>query len=148
MGIRWDILINYCPGNEQLVLPENHGCACPGSVLTFNCTTVGVGTTLWRGTAFKCQSTGNQITLLNSLFASGGVGSSGACNNGDIMARGISADGNCYTSQLNITVSPGLNQTSVECIYSSDRLSTIGTSALYVLLGKASINCIVSNYKI
>ena len=126
-------------GNEQLIAPESHECACSGTILTFNCTTVGFGTTLWKGTAFKCPNKGNQILLLNSLFSSGDTGSSGRCGD-NIVARGVKVDDNCHTSQLNITVlSEVLNQTSVECMYSSNQGSkTVGRVVITVILSKES----------
>ena len=106
-------------------------------MLIFNCTTVGFGTTLWNGTAFNCQNRGNQIILLNSVFSSGGTGSSGTCGD-NIVARGINVDGNSHTSQLSVTVtSSELNQKSVVCWYSSNqRLSTVDRAVLTVLLSK------------
>ena len=106
-------------------------------MLTFNCTTVGFGTTLWNGTAFNCQNKGRQIILLNSVFSSGDTGSSGTCGD-NVVARGINVDGNCHTSQLNVTVtSAELNQTSIVCWYSSNQgLSTVGRAVVTVLLSK------------
>ena len=123
-------------GNEQFTQPENHVCACPGSVLTFSCTTVGLSTTIWTGTAFDCLNTGNRITLRNIQFTSGSVET---CNNGRIAAQGVSIDGDRHTSQLNVTVTSRLNQTSIECKYNSDQgIVTIGMSILTLLRSKAS----------
>jgi hypothetical protein len=109
-------------------------------VLTFECTTIGFGTTLWNGTAFNCENRGNQILLLNSVFNSGGTlsGSSGTCGD-NIVARGIKVeDTQCHTSQLNITVTPdsGLNQTTIVCYSSTQGLSTVGRAVLIVLLSE------------
>ena len=118
----------------------NHQCACPGRVLTFNCTTVGLGTTLWTGSAFKCPNSANQIVLRNSKFSSASIESFGACNSGDIIAKGVNVDGNRHTSQLNVTVSAGLNQSYVECKYNSaEGLQTIGVVMLTVLLSEESV---------
>lgn len=123
-----------------MLAAANHQCACPGSVLTFNCTTVGLGTTLWTGSAFECRNSADQIILRNSQFASGGIDASGSCNNGDIVAQAVNVDGTCHTSQLNVTVSSGLNQTSIECKYNSDEgLKTIGEAMLTVLLSEESL---------
>ncbi|MCG8621975.1 MAG: hypothetical protein MJE68_08285 [Proteobacteria bacterium] len=105
-------------------------------MLTFECTTVGLDQTLWNGTAFNCENRGNQIILLNSAFSSGGLGSRGTCGD-NLVAQGTKVDGNCYTSQLNITVtSSGLNQTSIECVYSSEKVNTVGRTVLTLLLSK------------
>ena len=106
-------------------------------MLTFECTTDGFGTTLWNGTAFKCENRGNQILLLNSIFSSGGTGSSGTCSD-NIVARGIKVDGRCHTSQLNVTVTSdsGLNQSSVVCYSSSQGLRVVGRAVLTILFSK------------
>ena len=131
------LYINTFIGNAQLVQPENHACACPGSVLTFSCTTVGLGTTIWTGTAFDCSNTGNQITLHNIQFASGTFGT---CNDGRISARGIKveSDGDRHTSQLNVTVLSALNETSIECQYNDadQGIVRIGMAVLTVLQSK------------
>ena len=111
-------------------------CACLESVLTFNCTTIGLSTTIWTGTAFDCRSTGNQITLRNFQFDTGSFGS---CNDGKIAAKGVEVNGECHKSQLNVTISPGLNQSSIECKYNSDQgIVTIGQAILTVLQSKDS----------
>lgn len=122
------------------MVPDSVDCACPGSVLTFSCTTIGFGTTIWTGKAFKCSNSDNEIALRNSQFASG---SSGTCNNGAIAARSLTVtNGSYHTSQLNVTVSSGLNQASIECKYNSNEgLSSVGTAILTVILGKESTYC-------
>ena len=45
---------------------ESNACNCVGDTLTFECTvTIGKGT-IWRGSAFNCDSSSNEIILLNS----------------------------------------------------------------------------------
>lgn len=93
-------------------------CVCPGDVLIFECKIVGPGATVWTGTGFKdCPSQDNQILFLHNLFMTGSVSE---CNDGSILAKGIevidTVNGRCYRSQLNITVSPFINNTSVTCI--------------------------------
>lgn len=91
----------------------NSGCTCPGDLLTYECTAMGTasGVTVWSGTAIKCQYSSDMIILLfNSYY---GI----MCNNGDIMAKDISLEGNNYTSQLNITVTPDRFGKTIECLY-------------------------------
>lgn len=108
-------------------------------MLTFECTTVGFDQTLWKGTAFNCDNRGDQIILLNSAFSSGGTGSRGTCGD-NLVAQGIKVDDKCHTSQLNITItSSGLNQTSIECMYSSNEVNTIGKTVLTLLSSKELI---------
>ena len=88
-----------------------------GDNLTYECVSVGSGTTEWTGSGFTgCPSESNRILLLHSLFEmTGGV--SGECNGGLILAQGIERIDTCYRSQLNITIAPLLDNTDVMCIY-------------------------------
>ena len=87
------------------------GCVCPGDTLTYECTATGQdGLTIWTGTAFEC-SFSNELVLLHSRFTS----ASGLCNNGDIVARGVSVEDNNYTSQLNVTVTSETAGKTIEC---------------------------------
>jgi hypothetical protein len=56
---------------------------------------------LWTGSAFNCPSTNNYILL--SLYD---IGTGRTCNNGAIVGRILSIEGNSYTSQLNVTITP------------------------------------------
>ena len=91
------------------------GCTCPGDALTYECTVMGkiIGVTFWSGTAFKCRDSSDAIILLHSQFNS----SYGICNDGTIIAKSISLEGNNYTSQLNITVTPDIVGKTIECHY-------------------------------
>ena len=39
------------------------------------------------------------------------------CNNGTIVARMLSVEGNNYTSQLNVTVTPDTAGKTIECVH-------------------------------
>ena len=41
----------------------------------------------------------------------------GSCSKGSIVARGVSVEGDNYTSQLHVTVTPDTVGTTIECIY-------------------------------
>lgn len=115
------------------MLPSDTGCACVGDVLIYRCTTVGAGSTVWQGSAFQCV--GSSITLRHSQFSVPG-GVSRECNNGDITATSIDVSNNCYTSQLSVVISGGLNNRSVDCTYDfGTGLETIGTSTLNIIEG-------------
>ena len=94
----------------------------------FDCTTVGLGSTIWRVTAFDC--TANQIILRHTRFTDVG-GTSGDCNDGAIIGKSTGVDGNCYTSQLNATATAGLHNQNVTCILNSN--------GVMVPIGNASI---------
>jgi hypothetical protein len=101
-------------------------CACAGDVLTYECTVVGEtrGATVWRGTAFNCSS--QEIALLHSRFTDGTFG---LCNGDDIVAKSLSVNGNNYTSQLNVTVTPGIAGKIIECAH-DDNTTIIQFSTL------------------
>ena len=114
-------------------MPKNTGCACVDSLLTFTCTAVGGGSTLWDGTAFDCIGNGNSILLRHDRFSSGGV--DGQCNNGAITGQSIGVENECYTSQLNVTVDPTLNMRTIRCTHTSLTRTTIGETTLTVIEG-------------
>ena len=99
---------------QLVVLSE---CVCPGGELKLECTVVGAGFTVWRGTVFDCIS--NQIVLRHSRFMNGMA--MGVCNNGDIIGRSVnklSSDLN-FTSQLTVQLDVDATQEgrTVECVY-------------------------------
>ena len=76
------------------------------------------------------------ITLRHSQFESP-QGTSDECNNGHIIGRSLDVEGNCYTSQLTVTVSASFNNKTVTCIHNSGiGMSIIGVSTLTVVQGK------------
>ena len=139
------ILINKCllqsatpslhPATDTLLTPPGAQCACPGDVLTYTCCINGTGNTLWRGTAFDCISSSNEILLRHSQFGSGGA--SGDCTGGALTARSLGVEnGNCYVSQLNATVSTTFNGQSIQCKHNSNTgTRLIGESVLNVVSG-------------
>ena len=90
-----------------------NGYVSPGDILTYECTVMGAVSTFWTGSAFDCPNYGNEILLLHSRFLHSGT--SGSCNNGSIVARGLSVDGNNFTSQLNVTVTPVIGGKTITC---------------------------------
>ena len=73
----------------------------------------GVGT-IWRGSAFNCSSSGNEIFL---RFRSDSLGRSDTrtCNDGMITGRVVDTDGDYYTSQLNVTLDHDVIGETIEC---------------------------------
>ena len=92
-------------------------CICPGHHLIYTCTVHGemTGATIWNGTAFRdCPQ--DEIILPHSQFTST-RGSIGTCNKGDIVGSGLHVEGNNYTSQLNITITPDTAGKTIICAY-------------------------------
>ena len=109
-------------------------CTCPEDILVFTCIVDGGVITLWRGTAFSCPTTNNEILLRHTLIASRTA--SGTCNNGAIVGRGVGEEDNVYTSQLNVTVSSDLNSQTIECAYDDGtRTNVVSTTVITVLSG-------------
>ena len=112
-------------------------CACPGETVSFLCTIIGGGTTLWKGSLFNCPSANNEVVLRHSQFS---TGINGACNGGDITGQSIQVVNNCYMSQLNVRVSSGLANTTVECAYDNGASTvTIGTTSINVVTSKTKL---------
>ena len=92
-------------------------CVCPGDQLTYRCTVQGsnTGGTLWTGTAFSgCQQ--NAIFLQHHQFTPEG-GPTGRCNNGAIVGRSLDEQGNNYTSQLTVIITPETAGKTIVCAY-------------------------------
>ena len=88
------------------------GCVCPGDILSYECTVTGTerGATIWTGSAFNCY----EIVLYHYRF---NTGTNRTCNNGAIVGRSLSIEGNNYTSQLNVTVKPDTAGKTIGCIH-------------------------------
>ena len=84
----------------------------------------GGGSTIWRGSAFNCA--GDAITLIHQNFIDGTIR---GCNDGDIVGQSVGVDGEFYTSQLNVTISAGLNSKTVVCYFDLE-MQQIGTSLI------------------
>ena len=120
---------------DTLTTPPDARCACPGDVLTYMCTVNGIGNTLWKGTAFDCSDTSDEIVLRHSQFSSGGT--HGDCTGGALAARSLRVEnGNCYVSELEATVSTTFNGQSILCEHNSHTgMRLIGESVLNIISG-------------
>ena len=94
--------------------------------LTFECEVIGGVSTVWKGTAFMCPNTDNEIILLHSRFNNE---SSRECNNGSILVVSIEvADGNKYISLVNVTFNSLLIGKTVECFSDDGLISSLVTN--------------------
>jgi hypothetical protein len=112
-------------------------CACPGHSQLFECRVVGEGATIWKGTAFECANTDNEIVLLHAHSSSS---SPLQCNDGAIEGRitDIGTFNNTYTSQLSVAVSSELEGMSISCIHDSSSdgsINVIGSTLLMITMG-------------
>ena len=94
---------------------------------------MGAGITVWTGSAFNC--TGNNILLRHSQFMSP-HGVNGTCNNGMIIGYSLRMTDNCFISQLNVTVTPGLIGSTIQCIHNDGQmLNGIGLYMIDITAG-------------
>ena len=111
------------------------GAACPGDVLMYVCDIIGSGNTIWNGTAFYCPSKSNEAILRHSQFSTES-GTFGSCNDRtSIMVQSLGVINNCFSSQLNITVTTDMNNATIRCSHSSNRIETVGEITLSVATG-------------
>ena len=116
-------------------------CICPGSLINYQCSIAGGGTTVWRGTAIQCSGLNKHIPLRHSNF-NASEKPYGECNNGAITARAIGAVDNRYISQLNVTVSRELINKTVECVYDGGTEEVVGSDVIPVTTG-VYITCLL-----
>ena len=90
---------------------------------------MGVGTTVWQGSAFDCRNSHNEMSLLHSRFNLPG-GTNGTCNDGAIVGQSLRVKNNFYTSQLKVKFSPRLIGKTVECHYDNGTVATSIGSAI------------------
>ena len=108
-------------------------CICPGHVVTYECTAVGGGTTVWQGSAFSCRS--RAISLRHSQFNGSGA-IVGVCNDGAIMAREIMSINSSFTSQLKVTISESVIGENIECVHDNvGTITVIGTDTVTINTG-------------
>ena len=91
-------------------------CTSSGYTLIYECTIVGGsgGATVWTGSALNCRS--NEIILFHRRFTDSGGETIGSCNNGAIKGRSLSVEGNLYTSQLNVNITPDIAGKTIICV--------------------------------
>ena len=145
---------NNCPSvTGQLVALDE--CTCPGHELRFQCTVMGGGFTIWRGTALNGCSN-NRIQLRHTQFEDGLA--VGQCNNGAITGHGLRRVGLNFTSELAIhldTLSNDYEGRVVECVYvNTSHITTIGTYVITLKRGiiiictmATLIICFYKNYR-
>ena len=107
-------------------------CACPGHILTIECSVTGKGSTVWQGNAFHCDDSEGSLVLRHSQFASGMYEE--VCNGGEVVARAIGVNDSMFISQLHLTVSSEMNNKTVECAYDNGTtVSVIDTAMVHMV---------------
>lgn len=124
------VLINQCP--------------CQNQDQVYQCTIIGRGATVWRGTAFNCPPVNNKITLFHSINSTARE----VCNDGEISATFVKAENNCYISQLNIRPNLAINSRNIACAHDNGSVITVvGSSILTINTGKYSTKEVLKSSK-
>ena len=134
------VLLSFVSRQLGNLTPINDGCVCPGGVLRLNCTTVGDGITIWKGTAFPQVGCNRDISLIHSEFM--GLitrNESRFCPNSvpAINATPISIVGDSFTSQLTVLRNRAdLNGSTIVCQYEITTTIDIGTYTIMYTTGE------------
>ena len=121
-------------GNNLVLLDD---CICPNHNITFECTTVGGGITVWQGSAFNCPQSSDEISLRHAQF----LGSVGVCNDGAICAHAVSIPApDCFISNLTVYITPALDGRTVRCEHDNgSRVTLVRSFALNITSSKLII---------
>ena len=117
---------------DNFIAINSSSCVCEGYNLVYECrVTGGNNIIVWRGTAFECHSTGDEIVLLQSQPGPH------LCNNGAIRGRIIRADENDpYVSRLTIVVGTEMVGKNISCLHDiGDTEKLVGSSVLTLTTG-------------
>ena len=117
-------------------------CVCSGYNLTFECSILGSGATVWQGSAFDCGPSSDRILLSHSQFE----GVTDYCNNGAIEGRSIAVidiptnngtSDKCFMSQLHVALTDAMKNKTVECFHDSNsqQSAIIGNTTLIFTTG-------------
>ena len=113
---------------SELVAMKN--CICEGYTQVYECRVSGSGAIVWRGIAFDCSSSSNEMVLFQSSS------DTEVCNDGAISGRIIRAENNTYISQLTVSVSAEMVGTTISCFHDSrGTQNLIGSSLLTLTRG-------------
>ena len=114
-------------------------CTCEGHNVTYECTVFGSGATIWKGTAFDCSETNNELTIFHSININSTSERPKTCNNGAITVHAIGADNDSYTSRITVQISDELNGTTVVCAHDNgtDTIE-VGSAVLSIITGTAT----------
>ena len=91
---------------------------------------------MWKGSAFNCTMSDNEIVLLHSRFEQD-VRTHKTCNNGTITGEAIKVEERYYTSQLHVTVGLDMIGESIECANDDGVTMPIGSSTIAITTGRS-----------
>ena len=121
-------------GENTLTAISN--CTCEGYDQVYECRVTGSssGVTVWRGSAFNCPATGNEIHFFHRRFD---IDTTLTCNSGAIVGRAIRAENDTYISQLTVPVSAEMIGMNISCFQDSPGAAEnlISSSRLTLTIG-------------
>ena len=128
------VLTGFIKARGSNLFVAINDCTCEGHNVMYECTVFGNGATIWKGTAFDCSLTNNELAVFHTInFMSQRPL---PCNNGAIVGRAVRAEKGSYTSQITVQVSDELRGTTVVCSHDNGTLSTeIGSAILSITKG-------------
>ena len=88
-------------------------CLCQGHNLTYECSVVGGGATVWKGIAFDCPLADDEVIIFHRMNYTSQRPQT--CNDGAIIGHAISVENDIYKSQLNIQVNDTENFNEYNC---------------------------------
>ena len=109
-----------------------------GPVLIYTCSVIGEGSTVWTGSAFDCPRTNDSIVLRHTIKYNTTVGT---CNSGIIFGKVVAVEGDCFTSQLNISATPDLKGKNITCIQRNGNEEMIVGSEIIELYRGILLSC-------
>ena len=119
-------------GSNSALVAVNK-CTCEGYDQVYECRVTGRGATVWRGSAFNCPATNNEIIFFHSRFD---IETTLTCNSGAILGRAIRAENDTYIiSQLTVSVSAEMIGMDISCFHDSGATELIGSSILTLSRG-------------
>ena len=67
---------------------------------------------MWKGSAFDCSNSNNEISFLHSHF----INVTKECSNETIVGQGLRVENNYYISQLTVKVTADVHENRVQCV--------------------------------
>ena len=109
---------------------NSSNCTCEGHNQVYECIVTGGGSIIWKGIAFDCSSSSNELVLSQSMSGTQ------VCNNGAINGHIIRVENNTYISQLTVSLNAEIVGKNISCFHDiGGATERIGSSLLTLTTG-------------
>jgi hypothetical protein len=105
-------------------------CVCPGEEVTYTCSILGGGATLWSGTTLDCGPRDIPLHHSNSFLP----GTFPYCD-GNITSEIVGRVGDCYISRLKVAAINKFNNTLIDCSFQDPERVSVGNSTIFIIPG-------------